>query len=163
MLVAFESTDLKVVTLELAVAWRAGRAGPVVFTNGVFDLLHRGHIQYLESARALGEALVVGVNADASARALGKGDGRPFVPAADRARMVAALAAVDLVVLFDDPTPLRLIERMSPDLLVKGGDYRRDTVVGADLVEARGGRVVLIPLVPNVSTTSLVERIRASP
>ena len=152
----------KVVTIPEAVAWRDGITGPVVFTNGVFDLLHRGHIDYLEAARALGNGLVVAVNDDASARSLGKGTGRPFVPAADRARLLAALAAVDRVVLFGDATPAAVIEALRPDVLVKGGDYSRDTVVGASFVENRGGRVALIPLIPDRSTTSLVERIRES-
>ncbi len=152
----------KILPLAEAVAWRDRLNGPVVFTNGVFDLLHRGHVEYLEAARALGQALVVAVNDDASARSLGKGAGRPFVPAADRARLLAGLEAVDRVVLFSDPTPAAVIEAIRPDVLVKGGDYNRDTVVGAPFVEARGGRVVLVPLVPNHSTTSLVERIRES-
>ncbi len=152
----------KVVTVPDAVAWRARMTGPVVFTNGVFDLLHRGHVDYLEAARALGDGLVVGVNDDDSVRSLGKGTGRPFVSAADRARVLAGLDAVDRVVLFGEPTPASLIEAIEPDILVKGGDYSRDTVVGASFVESRGGRVVLIPLVPDRSTTSLVERIRES-
>jgi D-glycero-beta-D-manno-heptose 1-phosphate adenylyltransferase len=141
--------------------WRAAQAGPVVFTNGVFDLLHRGHVELLESARAEGAALVVGLNTDDSVRRLAKGPGRPLVPAADRARVVAALAAVDCVVLFEDDTPLRLIQQLAPDVLVKGADYPRDRIVGADWVEARGGRVVRVPLVTGFSTTDLVERLRA--
>ncbi len=152
----------KVVTVPDAVAWRVRMTGPVVFTNGVFDLLHRGHVDYLEAARALGDGLVVGVNDDDSARSLGKGAGRPFVSAADRARVLAGLDAVDRVVVFAEPTPASLIEAIEPDVLVKGGDYSRDAVVGASFVESRGGRVVLIPLVPDRSTTSLVERIRES-
>ena len=152
----------KVVTVPEAAAWRDRIVGRVVFTNGVFDLLHRGHVDYLEAARALGDGLVVAVNDDASARSLGKGTGRPFVPAADRARLLAALSAVDRVVLFGDPTPAAVIDAIRPDVLVKGGDYSHGTVVGASLVESRGGRVVLIPLVPDCSTTSLVERIRES-
>jgi D-glycero-beta-D-manno-heptose 1-phosphate adenylyltransferase len=158
----FLPTDARVRPLHAALAWRASAPGPVVFTNGVFDLLHRGHVEYLEAARALGGSLVVAVNSDASARALGKGPGRPLVPAADRARVVAGLAAVDCVVLFDDPTPLDLIDALRPDVLVKGGDYSRETIVGAGLVEARGGRVAVIPLVAGLSTTSIVERIRDS-
>lgn len=150
----------KVVTVSEAVAWRARQPGLVVFTNGVFDLLHRGHLEYLEAARSLGDALVVAVNDDASARALGKGPGRPFVPVADRARLLAGLAAVDRVVVFTEPTPENVIEAVRPNVLVKGGDYTRETVVGASLVESRGGRVALIPLVPDRSSTSLVERIR---
>ncbi len=136
--------------------------GPVVFTNGVFDLLHAGHVAYLEDARAMGSALIVALNSDASVRSLAKGAGRPFVPEAERARVLAGLAAVDRVVLFDDPTPLALIESLAPDVLAKGADYTRETVVGADFVESHGGRVALIPLVPHQSTTSLAERIRGS-
>lgn len=156
------TTQSKIASLDEAVRWRGSARGQVVFTNGVFDLLHRGHVDYLEAARALGEALVVGINTDRSARLLSKGADRPIVAASDRARLVAALAAVDRVVLFDDPTPLAIIEALRPDCLVKGGDYTRDGMVGADLVEQRGGRVVVIPFVPNYSTTSLVERIRGT-
>jgi D-beta-D-heptose 7-phosphate kinase/D-beta-D-heptose 1-phosphate adenosyltransferase len=132
----------------------------VVFTNGVFDLLHAGHIALLEGARAEGAALVVGVNADASARRLGKGEGRPVVPAAARARLVAALAAVDCVVVFEEDTPLELIRALRPDILVKGADYARAAIVGADDVESWGGRVVRVPLVAGQSTTELVRRLR---
>ncbi len=135
----------------------------MVFTNGVFDLLHAGHIHVLESARALGSALIVGVNTDASVRRLDKGSERPIVPAADRARVLAALGCVDCVVLFDEDTPAQLIAALQPDVLVKGGDYSPDTVVGADIVRARGGRVVIIPLLPDRSTTRLVERLRVTP
>jgi rfaE bifunctional protein nucleotidyltransferase chain/domain len=134
----------------------------VVFTNGVFDLLHPGHVEYLEAARALGSALIVAVNADESARSLGKGPGRPVNTAADRARIVAALACVDRVVLFDEPTPLALIESVRPDILVKGGDYDRSTIVGADVVEASGGKVLTIDLVPGHSSTRIAERLRGS-
>ncbi len=154
------ATGDKVVSREEAVRWRRETSGAVVFTNGVFDLLHAGHVDYLEAARALGESLIVGVNSDASVRTLQKGPGRPFVAAADRARLLAALAAVDRVVVFDESTPAALIEALHPDILVKGGDYTRETVVGADTVESHGGRVALIPLTPERSTTSLVERIR---
>jgi len=135
----------------------------VVFTNGVFDLLHPGHLALLEAARAEGDALVVGVNSDASVRRLGKSPDRPIVPEAARARMLAGFAAVDCVVLFDEDTPLALIESLSPDVLVKGADYTRAQIVGADFVEAHGGRVVRVQLVPDQSTTRLVERLRASP
>lgn len=158
----FLSTGEKVVTVAQAERWRATLAGPLVFTNGVFDLLHPGHVEYLEAARALGVALLVGVNTDQSARALGKGSDRPVNPEADRARVLAGLAAVDRVVPFAESTPLKLIETLRPDVLVKGADYRRDQVVGADLVESYGGRVVLIPLVPKQSTTNIVERIRGT-
>jgi D-beta-D-heptose 7-phosphate kinase/D-beta-D-heptose 1-phosphate adenosyltransferase len=127
----------------------------------VFDLLHPGHIEVLEQARALGGSLVVALNTDASVRRLGKGPSRPIVGERDRARVLAALESVDCVVLFDEATPLELIELLQPDVLVKGGDYRPDTVVGADAVRARGGRVEIIPLVPNHSTSQLVERLRA--
>lgn len=145
-----------------ALAWRRAQAGPVVFTNGVFDLLHTGHVSLLETARSEGSALIVGVNSDASVRRLGKGAERPLVPDAARARILAALAAVDCVVLFDDDTPLGLVQALEPDVLVKGADYPRDRIVGADEVERRGGRVVRVPLEPGFSTTSLVERLRVS-
>jgi rfaE bifunctional protein nucleotidyltransferase chain/domain len=152
----------KVRDREGALAWRAGQPGRVVFTNGVFDLLHPGHVDLLESARAEGDALVVGVNSDASVRSLGKGPDRPVTSEAARCRILAGLTAVDCVVLFDEATPLGLIQALAPDVLVKGADYPRDRIVGADWVEARGGRVVQVPLVPGFSTTALVERLRAS-
>lgn len=151
----------KVRPLVEAVAWRGGQ-GQVVFTNGVFDLLHPGHVELLEAARREGDALVVGVNTDASVKRLGKGAERPVVGEAARARVLAGLAAVDCVVLFDDDTPLRLIQALEPDVLVKGADYGRDRIVGADWVEARGGRVVRVPVVTGFSTSALVERLRAS-
>jgi rfaE bifunctional protein nucleotidyltransferase chain/domain len=132
-----------------------------VFTNGVFDLLHAGHIALLEAARAAGDALVVGVNADASVRRLGKGADRPLVAQGERARLLAALAAVDCVVLFEEDTPLALIERLRPDVLVKGADYAPEAIVGAAEVEAWGGRVVRVPLVTGKSTTDLVRKLRA--
>ena len=144
-------------------AWRRKQGGTVVFTNGVFDLLHPGHVEILEAARQLGDALVVGVNSDDSARRLGKGPGRPVQPAEARARVLAGLAAVDRVVLFDEDTPLALIESLAPDVLVKGGDYTRETIVGADFVESRGGAVYAIPLLPGQSTTAIVERLRGAP
>ncbi len=133
-----------------------------MFTNGVFDLLHPGHVEILEAARGLGEALVVAINTDASARRLGKGPGRPVQPADARARVVAGLGAVDRVVLFDEDTPLQLIEALVPDVLVKGGDYTRETIVGAEFVESRGGAVYAIPLLPDQSTTAIVERLRVT-
>ncbi len=132
----------------------------VVFTNGCFDLLHRGHVAYLNEARRLGHVLVVGVNTDASARRLGKGAGRPVVPEADRAYLIAALECVDVVTLFDEDTPRELIAALLPDVLVKGGDYTPQTVVGRAEVEASGGSVALIPFVEGYSTTRLLERIR---
>ena len=152
----------KLRTLPEALGWRARQPGPVVFTNGVFDLLHPGHVELLEAARREGAALMVGVNSDASVRRLGKGAGRPVTPEAARARVLAALASVDCVVLFDEETPLELIRRVQPDVLVKGADYSRNAIVGAELVESRGGRVVRVPLVPGFSTSSIVERLRAS-
>lgn len=137
------------------------RSGIVVFTNGVFDLLHRGHVDYLERARALGDALVVAVNDDASARRLGKGPDRPLNRGADRAYVVAGLACVDAVCLFGEDTPRELVADLLPDVLVKGGDYRVEDVAGREEVEAVGGRVELIPFVTGYSTTSLVEKIRA--
>jgi rfaE bifunctional protein nucleotidyltransferase chain/domain len=132
----------------------------VAFTNGVFDLLHPGHIALLEAARAEGDALIVAVNSDASARRLGKGPERPVVAEADRARVLAALAAVDCVVLFDDDTPLALIRRLRPDVLVKGADYAPEQIVGASDVEGWGGRVVRVPLVRDQSTTGLLRKLR---
>jgi len=132
-----------------------------VFTNGVFDLLHAGHVALLEAARAEADALVVGVNSDASARRLAKGPDRPLVAEGERARLIAALAAVDCVVLFDEDTPLALIQRLHPDVLVKGADYAREAIVGAAEVEAWGGRVVRVPLVEGKSTTDLVRKLRA--
>jgi D-beta-D-heptose 7-phosphate kinase/D-beta-D-heptose 1-phosphate adenosyltransferase len=143
------------------VDWRRSQHAPVAFTNGVFDLLHPGHVELLEAARREGGALVVGLNSDASVRRLGKGAERPVAAEAARARVLAALAAVDCVVLFDDETPRQLIEALAPDVLVKGADYSRDRIVGADWIEARGGRVVRVPLVAGFSTSALVERLRA--
>ena len=126
----------------------------------MFDLLHAGHVALLEAARGEGDALIVGVNRDASARRLGKGPDRPVVPEAERARVIAALAAVDCVVLFDEDTPLELIRRLRPDVLVKGADYAREAIVGATDVEGWGGRVVRVPLVKDQSTTTLLQRLR---
>jgi rfaE bifunctional protein nucleotidyltransferase chain/domain len=137
-----------------------GRPGAVVFTNGCFELLHLGHVTYLEGARALGDALVVGVNSDASARRLGKGAGRPFVTQTERALLVAALESVDAVSVFDEDTPAELIRALLPSVLVKGADYAVDEVAGRGAVEAAGGRVELLPLVEGCSTTGLLERIR---
>jgi D-beta-D-heptose 7-phosphate kinase/D-beta-D-heptose 1-phosphate adenosyltransferase len=156
------TTGNKIRDLAAADSWRRTQSGPVVFTNGVFDLLHPGHIELLERARSEGDSLVVGLNSDRSVRSLGKGSDRPFVAEAARARLLAALEAVSCVVLFDQPTPLELITALEPDVLVKGADYARDQIVGADLVERRGGRVVRVQLVAGYSTTTLVERLRAS-
>jgi D-glycero-beta-D-manno-heptose 1-phosphate adenylyltransferase len=152
----------KVVPLDAAVAWRRGLSGRLVFTNGVFDLLHPGHVEYLEQARRLGSHLLVAVNSDRSARELAKGAGRPIADERARARVLAGLGVVDRVVLFDAPTPLVLISALRPEVLVKGGDYTPETIVGADVVEAFGGRVVTVPLVAGYSTSALVERCRAA-
>lgn len=140
--------------------WRAAQPGPIVFTNGVFDLLHVGHVTLLEAARAEGAALVVGVNADASVRRLGKGSERPLVPLAERARVLAALACVDCVVPFEEETPLELVRALRPDVLVKGADYAPEAIVGAAEVAGWGGRVVRVPLVAGQSTTDLVRRLK---
>jgi len=140
---------------------RRARKERLIFTNGCFDLLHIGHTRYLQEARALGDCLIVGINSDASVRAI-KPDGRPIVPQAQRAEVLAALACVDHVVIFDEPDPRALIAAVQPDVLVKGGDWPTDRIVGREIVQARGGTVVTIPLVPDVSTTSLVQRIKAS-
>jgi rfaE bifunctional protein nucleotidyltransferase chain/domain len=156
-------TACKVADWEAAARWvrnLKAQGHKVVFTNGCFDLLHPGHVAYLEAARSLGDALVVGVNTDASARRLNKGPGRPVNPAGDRARVLAALACVDQVVLFGEDTPLALITHLQPDILVKGGDYALDEIVGREEVEARGGRVLSLPFVPGYSTTTLLKRIR---
>lgn len=136
------------------------RPGRVVFTNGVFDILHRGHVEYLYAARCLGDALVLGLNDDASVRRL-KGPDRPLNGQDDRAFVLAGLACIDAVTLFSEDTPHALISALLPDVLVKGGDYRADEVVGRAEVEAAGGRLVLIPFVHGRSTTGLVEKIRS--
>ena len=131
----------------------------IVFTNGVFDILHPGHVRYLRQARALGDLLVVGLNSDASVRR-NKGDGRPINPEQERAEVLAALECVDAVVIFDEDTPAEIVRACQPDVLVKGADWPADQIVGRDTVEARGGRVVRIPVEAGHSTTSIVERIR---
>jgi rfaE bifunctional protein nucleotidyltransferase chain/domain len=133
---------------------------PLVFTNGVFDILHRGHVVYLAQARALGASLIVALNTDDSARRLGKGDDRPVNRLEDRAAVIAALEAVSLVTWFDEDTPLELIRRMRPDVLVKGGDWKRTEIVGSSDVESWGGSVHSIPFVHERSTSSLLARIR---
>ena len=138
-------------------ACRAGKR--IVFTNGCFDLLHVGHVRYLAAARAAGDLLIVGVNSDVSVRRL-KGAGRPLVPEAARAEILAALAAVDHVSIFDEDTPEALIRRLEPDVLVKGGDWVPERVVGRDIVEARGGRVLIVPVAEGFSTSALAAKIR---
>jgi rfaE bifunctional protein nucleotidyltransferase chain/domain len=132
----------------------------VVFTNGVFDLLHPGHTRYLADARAHGDVLVVAVNSDRSVRALAKGAERPVTPEHERAELLAALAAVDAVVVFDEDTPQTIVEAIQPDVLVKGADWAEDAIVGRDVVAARGGRVVRVPIAPGYSTTAILDRIR---
>ena len=141
------------------VAARRARGETIVFTNGVFDLLHPGHVKYLQDARSLGDVLIVGLNSDASVRR-NKGPSRPITPEPERAEMLAALAAVDAVVIFDEDTPAEIIRAVQPDILVKGADWAADQIVGRDTVEARGGRVVRIPLEQGYSTTAIVERVR---
>jgi len=140
---------------------RRSRGETVVFTNGCYDLLHAGHVRFLEQCKALGNIVVVGLNSDASVRAQNKAKDRPIVPQEYRAEVIAALQTVDYVVLFDEPTPLSLIEKIRPEVLVKGEDWRDRGVVGREFVESRGGKVVLLPLVEDLSTTNLIERIRA--
>ena len=139
--------------------WRDGRKGRVVFTNGVFDLLHPGHVDVLLGARRQGDALVVGLNSDASVKRL-KGPDRPVRAEADRAYVLAAFAMVDCVTVFEQDTPLELVRALRPDVIVKGGDYNPDTVVGAADVRSWGGSCVIIPLTPGQSTTSIIERLR---
>jgi rfaE bifunctional protein nucleotidyltransferase chain/domain len=134
---------------------------PLVFTNGVFDILHRGHASYLAQARALGASLVVGVNSDASVKMLGKGDDRPINTEADRQALLAALESVDMAVLFTEQTPVNLIEKIRPDIYVKGGDYEIDTLAETHLVKSWGGKAVAIPFMYERSTTSLLGKIRA--
>jgi rfaE bifunctional protein nucleotidyltransferase chain/domain len=132
----------------------------IVFTNGVYDLLHPGHVRYLQHARSLGDALIVGVNADASVRRI-KGPSRPINPEEERAEIVAALECVDAAVVFDEDTPAEIVRLVQPDILVKGADWPADQIVGRDTVEARGGRVVLTEVEPGFSTTAIIEKIRS--
>ncbi|MFA5908967.1 MAG: D-glycero-beta-D-manno-heptose 1-phosphate adenylyltransferase [Vicinamibacterales bacterium] len=132
----------------------------IIFTNGVFDILHPGHVRYLRDARALGDVLIVGVNSDRSARSLGKAPDRPIHPEHERVEVLSALAAVDVVVVFDEETPHAIVSALQPDILVKGADWGADAIVGRDVVEARGGKVVRIDLAPGYSTTAIIERIR---
>jgi rfaE bifunctional protein nucleotidyltransferase chain/domain len=144
----------------LAAERRAGRR--IVFTNGCFDLLHAGHVRTLAAARALGDVLVVAVNADESVRRLRKGPERPIFPQQERAEVVAALAAVDYVTIFPEDTPLELVRAIVPDVLAKGGDWAPESIVGAEIVRAAGGRVVSLPYHPGLSTTEVLRRIRAA-
>ena len=141
-------------------AWgAAGRR--VVLTNGCFDLLHAGHVALLEASRALGDVLVVAINSDRSVREL-KGEGRPILPQSERAEVLRALEAVDAVVVYDEPTPRAVVRALQPDVLVKGADWAEDAIIGREEVEAAGGRVERVPLVPGRSTSGLIDRIRRS-
>ena len=150
----------KLVARENAPARVADLPGPVVFTNGVFDVLHRGHVSYLAKARALGGSLVVGLNTDASARRLGKAPDRPLNNQEDRAVLLAALESVSLVTWFDEDTPIGLITELRPDLLVKGGDYDMDKLAETAVVKSYGGQALALPFVDGYSTTALVRKIR---
>ena len=150
---------------EDAVTWvnqLRARGLKVVFTNGVFDLLHPGHVRYLSQARRLGDALIVAVNSDRSARTLDKGLDRPLNRDTERAEVLAALSCVDATVVFDEDTPHAIVKSLQPDVLVKGADWAEGTIVGADIVEARGGRVVRIPVAEGYSTTRLIDGIRSA-
>lgn len=155
---AFDPTS-KVLARDQAAAWRRATRGSVVFTNGVFDLLHSGHVDLLCAARRLGDALIVGLNSDASVRRI-KGPDRPVRNTAERAHVLAALECVDAVTVFDEDTPRELIRALRPDVLVKGGDYTVDTMVGANDVVGWGGEAVVIPLTAGQSTTRIIERLR---
>lgn len=160
----FRNAHTKIVIRESLLAeYRMPRNGVLVFTNGVFDILHRGHVEYLNAARMLGDVLVVALNTDASARRLGKGPDRPINCERDRAIVVAALECVDRVICFDDDTPQSIIADLVPDVLVKGGDYTPDTVIGRSEVEAAGGKVVVIPLIKGRSTSETLRKMRETP
>jgi rfaE bifunctional protein nucleotidyltransferase chain/domain len=152
----------KVLAVPAAVAWvehlrHDGKT--IVFTNGVFDLLHPGHVRYLQDARHEGDALIVGVNSDRSVREI-KGPERPLTPEAERAEVLAALSSVDAVVIFDEPDPQHIINRLQPDVLVKGADWAADRIIGRETVEARGGRTVRIPLAEGYSTSAIIKKIQ---
>ena len=160
---SFLSRRVKILSLKslLPALQRQKRTGKkIVFTNGCFDVLHAGHTRYLQKARTLGDLLVVALNSDESVRRLKKGPGRPVNPESARAEVLAALESVDYVVLFNEPTPLRLIEQIRPQVLVKGGDWRKDQIVGAVQVESYGGRVKTVPYVKGHSTTGMLEKIQ---
>lgn len=151
----------KIKTREELAELRSGMAQQgkvVVFTNGCFDIIHRGHVEYLDRASRLGDVLIIGLNSDESTRRL-KGKGRPIIPQEDRAYILASLAMVDYVSIFDEDTPLELIKLIKPGVLVKGGDYKPDEIVGRDFVEQQGGKVLTIPLVPNRSTTEIIDKL----
>jgi D-glycero-beta-D-manno-heptose 1-phosphate adenylyltransferase len=155
------SFESKICPLDQLAAQIAKLPRPLVFTNGVFDILHRGHASYLAQARALGASLVVGVNSDASVKMLGKGDDRPINSEADRQALLAALESVDMTILFAEQTPVNLIDKVHPDIYVKGGDYEIDTLAETTLVKSWGGKAVAIPFIYERSTTSLLGKIRS--
>ena len=161
-LASAHASRLSVVTFEELAARRAQLPGPVVMTNGVFDILHRGHVTYLAQARDLGKSLIVAVNSDASVKMLGKGDDRPINTEADRAAVLASLEAVDLVVIFKEKVPLKVIEEAHPDIYVKGGDYRIEDLPEAPLVASWGGRTVTVEFEYQRSTTALLEKVRGA-
>jgi len=159
---AMRASSAPVLTLDAAAAFAASlraRGQRVVFTNGVFDLLHPGHVQYLQAARAEGDALIVAVNSDRSVHQ-NKGPSRPILPETERAELLAALACVDAVLIFDDLTPATVVARILPDVLVKGADWAHDAIVGRETVEGRGGRVVRVTVVPGHSTSAIIDKIR---
>jgi rfaE bifunctional protein nucleotidyltransferase chain/domain len=145
--------------LEQIKIWRSD-GKKLVFTNGCFDVLHRGHVEYLDTARTYGDILIVGLNSDSSVRVL-KGNDRPYLGQEDRAYILSQLIPVDAVVIFSEETPLKLINKIIPDILVKGGDYKKDEVVGRETVENRGGKLILVPLTPGRSSTSIIDKIRS--
>ena len=155
-----ENTVLSLSRLVKLVKKLKGRGKRVAFTNGCFDLLHVGHVEYLERIKQRADILIVGVNSDSSVRQLNKGSGRPIVPAKERARLVAAFKPVDYVTIFSETTPWKLIQTLRPDLLAKGGDWEKEKIVGHDLVETYGGKVLVLPYKQGFSTTRLIERIR---
>jgi D-beta-D-heptose 7-phosphate kinase/D-beta-D-heptose 1-phosphate adenosyltransferase len=148
----------KLAELKLIVHQLKQQGKTVVFTNGCFDILHVGHVRLFQEAKALGDILIVAVNSDASVKAI-KGAGRPFVPAEQRAEVVAALASVDYVIIFDEPDPLRIISEVMPQVLVKGGDWTIETIIGREVVEKAGGTVIALPFIDGISSTSIVQRI----
>ena len=154
-------SKLKTLSEVAEIAAQARQQGQsVVFTNGCFDLLHRGHVHILREARASGDLLIVGINSDTSVRSI-KGPLRPILPQTDRIELIAAMEMVDYVVLFDEPDPYRVIAAIKPNVLAKGGDWSAEKIVGADIVEQNGGRVAVIPYLPGFSTTEIIERIRS--
>lgn len=150
---------MKLATIEKIQAARSGKT--LIFTNGVFDILHAGHVQYLEAARELGDLLVVALNSDESVRSLNKGTDRPINPLEDRAAVISALRAVDFVLSFSEPTPEKLLAEIKPDIHVKGGDYTPDQLPETKIIESYGGKVVILPFLAGRSTTSILERLRA--